>query len=106
MDKHKPYRYVPVRKFVEEFQNFHVGTRIKDELAEPYPREKSHPAALVKEKYTISKPELFRVTFDREVVLMKRNAIVSIVNVFQVFTHMCSLKILGHSLPTTAFYRQ
>lgn len=86
MDKRKPYRYVPVKKFAEEFQKFHVGTNIKDELAEPYPKEKSHPAALIKEKYTISKLELFRVTFEREVVLMKRNSIVAIVNVVEVYT--------------------
>ena len=72
---------------MEEFQKFHVGTQMKDELAVPYPREKSHPAALIKKKYTISKLEQFRVTFEREVLLMKRNAIVYIVNVFQVYPH-------------------
>lgn len=88
MDKRKPYRYVPVKKFVEEFRKFPVGTQIQDELAEPYPKEKCHPAALAKKNYTISKMELFRVTFHRELILMKRNAIVFIVNVFQVHIHV------------------
>lgn len=84
VDKRKPYRYVPVSKFVEHFQEFPVGTQIKDELSEPFPKEKSHPAALATKKYTISQLELLRITFDREFILMKRNAIVFIVNVFQV----------------------
>jgi len=88
VDKRKPYRYIPVKKFAESFQRFPVGTQIQDELAEPYPREKCHPAALAKKKYTISTLELFRVTFDRELILMKRNAIVFIVNVFQVCIHV------------------
>ena len=78
---------------MEEFQQFHVGTKLKDDLADPYPREKSHPAALAKKMYTISKMELFRATFNREVVLMKRNSIVFIVKAFQVhdvFAH-CNL---------------
>jgi ABC-type multidrug transport system permease subunit len=84
MDKRKPYRYFPVKKFVEEFQQFHVGIKLKDDLAEAYPREKSHPAALAKQKYTITKLALFRATFDRELVLMKRNSIVFFVKAFQI----------------------
>ncbi|KAG0587732.1 hypothetical protein KC19_2G187600 [Ceratodon purpureus] len=84
IDKRKPYRYVPVKKFKEEFQQFHVGTKLKDELADPYDRAKSHPSALAKQKFTISKLDLFRATFNREVVLMKRNSIVFFVKTFQI----------------------
>jgi len=53
-------------------------------MADPYPKEKSHPAALARQKYTISKLALFKATFNREIVLMKRNSIVFFVKAFQV----------------------
>lgn len=96
-DRRKPYRYVPVKFFAEEFQHFHVGTAIHDELAVPYPREKCHPAALAKEKYSISNSELFRATFDRELTLFKRNGIVAIIKAIQI--------TLGAFVSMTTFFR-
>lgn len=83
-DNYKPYRYVPVSFFAEEFQRFHVGVKLKDELAIPFPKEKSHPAALAKQKYAISNKELFLATFSRELTLNKRNSIVYIIKAIQV----------------------
>lgn len=97
MDKRKPYRYVPVKRFVEEFQNFRVGANLKEDLMVPYPKDKCHPAALSKQKFTISKLELFKATFNRELLLMKRNSIVFFVKGFQV--------TVGAFISMTVFFR-
>lgn len=83
-DKRKPYRYVPVKCFADEFQRFHVWLRMKDELGVAYHKERSHPAALAKETYSISNKELFWATFDRELTLLKRNGIVYIIKAIQI----------------------
>lgn len=77
-DRNRPYRYVPVKEFVDKFKHFHVGRRNADELTRPYPREKSHRAALSYSRYSVSKMELFKACFSREWLLMKRNSFVYI----------------------------
>ncbi|KAG9131354.1 hypothetical protein Leryth_006179 [Lithospermum erythrorhizon] len=42
----EPYHFIPVSEFAEAFQSFHVGRRLGDELATPFDKSKSHPAAL------------------------------------------------------------
>ncbi|CAH9112411.1 unnamed protein product [Cuscuta europaea] len=76
--KDKPYRFVTVGEFSEAFQSFHVGRKLGDELAIPFPRIKSHPAALTTKRYGVSKMELLKSCFSREVLLMKRNRILHI----------------------------
>ena len=83
-EKSKPYRFVPVKEFAEAFKRFHVGVKMYEELAFPFPKERSHPAALAVNKYSISKLELLKICFQRERVLQKRNAIVGIVKATQV----------------------
>ncbi|KAK4274401.1 hypothetical protein QN277_017626 [Acacia crassicarpa] len=73
-----PYSFVTVKDFVEDFQSFHIGQRLKDELANPFDRTKCHPAALTTKKYGVSKKELLRACFSREFLLMKRNSFVYI----------------------------
>ncbi|KAI5072441.1 hypothetical protein GOP47_0012547 [Adiantum capillus-veneris] len=77
-EKTKPYHYVPVKEFVNRFKRFHVGLRLADELSLPYPKEKSHRAALSFSTYSVSKKELFNACFAREWLLMKRNSFVYI----------------------------
>lgn len=77
-DKRKPYRYVPVKEFVDRFKHFHVGLQLADELSRPYPSNKSHKAALSFSTYSVSKKELFKACFSREWLLMKRNSFVYI----------------------------
>jgi hypothetical protein len=83
-----------VTRFAEEFQNFHVGIKMREELAVPFPKEKSHPAALAHKKYTISNRELFKASFTREVTLAKRHAVVYIVKAVQVSLFDCLSYIL------------
>ncbi|KAF3342097.1 pleiotropic drug resistance protein 3-like protein [Carex littledalei] len=74
----KPYRYVPVKKFAEAYKSFHVGRAMRNELAVPFDRSKSHPAALTTSKYGVSTKELLKAQIDREILLIKRNSFVYI----------------------------
>ncbi|KAK1376037.1 Pigment permease [Heracleum sosnowskyi] len=44
--KDEPYRFITAMEFSEAYQSFHVGLRLGDDLATPYDKNKSHPAAL------------------------------------------------------------
>ncbi|KAL0704242.1 hypothetical protein Bca4012_070667 [Brassica carinata] len=72
----KPGRFIRVREFAEAFQSFHVGRRMGDELAVPFDKKKSHPAALTTKKYGVGIKELVNTSFSREYLLMKRNSFV------------------------------
>ncbi|KAJ9688543.1 hypothetical protein PVL29_014280 [Vitis rotundifolia] len=70
----KPYSYVSINEFTEAFKAFHVGRAIQCELATPFNKARSHPAALTKSKYGTSKKELLKACLSREFILMKRNS--------------------------------
>ncbi|KAI5669463.1 hypothetical protein M9H77_19316 [Catharanthus roseus] len=71
-----PYEFVTAREFSDAFQSFHVGSKLGDELAVPFDKSKSHPAALNTKKYGVSKKELLKACLSREFLLMKRNSFV------------------------------
>jgi hypothetical protein len=50
--------------------------RQKLEMAHPYPKHRSHRAALTHEKYTATKKEIFKATFAKEITLMKTDTFV------------------------------
>ncbi|CAN0915029.1 Pleiotropic drug resistance protein 1 [Linum grandiflorum] len=81
----QPYRFVTTKEFAEAFKSFHVGRKIADELAVPYDRTKSHPAALATKKYGIGNKELLKASFSRELLLMKRNSFVYVFKLTQLF---------------------
>ncbi|RZC89025.1 hypothetical protein C5167_030719 [Papaver somniferum] len=81
--KDEPHNFIPVKDFAEAFQLFHVGRHLGDELATPFNKAKSHPAALTTKRYGISKKELLKAFTAREYLLMKRNSFVYIFNLFQ-----------------------
>ncbi|XP_041002180.1 pleiotropic drug resistance protein 1-like isoform X1 [Juglans microcarpa x Juglans regia] len=83
--KDEPYSFVTTQEFAEAFQSFHVGRRIGDELATPYDKTKSHPAALTTKKYGVSQKELIKASFSREYLLMKRNSFVYVFKLSQLF---------------------
>ncbi|XP_010553380.1 PREDICTED: ABC transporter G family member 39-like isoform X2 [Tarenaya hassleriana] len=82
--KDQPYRYVSVAEFVRGFNSFHIGQQIASELRIPYDKSKTHPAALVTEKYGISHWDLFKACFAREWLLMKRNSFVYVFKTIQI----------------------
>ncbi|CAL9023392.1 unnamed protein product [Prunus brigantina] len=79
----EPYRFITVKDFSEAFQSFSVGKRITEELAAPFDKTKSDPAALMTKKYGIRKVELLKACFSRELLLMKRNSFVYIFKLTQ-----------------------
>ncbi|KAF8365228.1 hypothetical protein HHK36_032760 [Tetracentron sinense] len=81
--KDEPYSFVSVKEFAKAFQSFHVGSKIGDELAIPFDKTKSHPAALTTKKYGVNKTELLKASISREFLLMKRNSFVYIFKVTQ-----------------------
>ncbi|KAG6550310.1 hypothetical protein Mapa_008271 [Marchantia paleacea] len=84
-DKHKPYEFVSVKEFAQIFKNHsEEGIMLKKELAVPYDRSKSHKAALVTERYSVSNMQLFKINFEKEFLLMKRNSFVYGFRIFQV----------------------
>ncbi|KAF8393290.1 hypothetical protein HHK36_021531 [Tetracentron sinense] len=79
----EPYSFVPVKEFAEAFQSFHVGRKVGDELAIPFDKTKSHPAALTTKKYGVNRIELLKACISRELLLMKRNSFVYIFKMTQ-----------------------
>ncbi|GJN18417.1 hypothetical protein PR202_gb05578 [Eleusine coracana subsp. coracana] len=79
----EPYRFVTVRDFVTAFKSFHTGRAIANEIAVPFDKSKSHPAALTTTRYGVSAKELLKANIDREILLMKRNSFVYIFRTFQ-----------------------
>nr|AGT28053.1 pleiotropic drug resistance transporter 1 [Panax ginseng] len=86
LHKDEPYRFITAREFAEAYQSFHVGLKMVDDLAIPFDKSKSHPAALTTEKYGVNKKELLKALTAREVLLMKRNSFVYIFKLFQLTT--------------------
>ncbi|KAI5315665.1 hypothetical protein L3X38_044841 [Prunus dulcis] len=82
-NRDEPYRFITVQEFVEAFQSFPVGGKIREELAAPLDKTKSHPAALTTKKYGVRKMELLKACFSRELLLMKRNSFVYIFKIIQ-----------------------
>ncbi|XP_076908406.1 pleiotropic drug resistance protein 1-like [Bidens hawaiensis] len=83
MRRDEPYRFVTSKEFAEAFQSSHVGRKIANDVATPFDKSKSHPAALTTEKYGLDSKELLKACTDREILLMKRNSFVYIFKLFQ-----------------------
>ncbi|XP_044495069.1 pleiotropic drug resistance protein 1-like isoform X1 [Mangifera indica] len=79
----EPYSFVTVKEFSEAFQSFHLGKKLKTELETPLDKSKSHPSVLPTKKYGVKRRELLKACFAREILLMKRNAFVHILNLIQ-----------------------
>ncbi|KAG6519908.1 ABC transporter G family member 42-like [Zingiber officinale] len=77
-DKQKPYRYISVSEFAQRFRRFHVGLRLENELSVPFDKARSHKAALVFSRKSVSYSELLKASFGKEWLLIKRNSFVYI----------------------------
>nr|CAD1817865.1 unnamed protein product [Ananas comosus var. bracteatus] len=84
VNRSQPYRYISVREFAQYFKSFHVGLQLAGELKIPYDKSKTHPAALVTEKYGIPTKELLKAVLARGWLLMKRNSFVYIFKTVQI----------------------
>ncbi|XP_073136046.1 pleiotropic drug resistance protein 1-like [Henckelia pumila] len=82
----EPYRFVAVSEFAEAFLSYTDGRKLGEELAVPYDKSKSHPAALTTKKFGVGQKELLKACTDRESLLMKRNSFVYYFKLFQLIT--------------------
>lgn len=83
-NKNQPYKFVSVSDFVQGFNSYHIGQQVASDLAIPYDKSRTHPSALVKEKYGISSLDLFKACFAREWLLMRRNSFVFVFKICQI----------------------
>ncbi|XP_076894183.1 ABC transporter G family member 29-like [Bidens hawaiensis] len=83
-DRNIPYKYISVSEFGQRFKSFHVGEKLQHELSVPYDKSQSHRAALVYKKYLVPKIELLKASWDKEVLLMKRNAPIYVFRTIQI----------------------
>jgi hypothetical protein len=111
-DRQRPYHFVSVRDFREAYQQFSIGAQMKEELAVTFPKEKNHKAALTTEKYSASKMDLLKANYDKQWLLMKRNAVVYIFMILQVFNSfflvftfsLYNNVLYSQKLPTLLYY--
>jgi hypothetical protein len=79
-----PYRFVPAEDFAAGFKSFHAGRALADEMAVPFDKSKSHPAALTATRYGVTVKELLKTNIAREILLIKRNSFVYLFRISQV----------------------
>lgn len=84
MENDRAYTFVTVEEFAEAFQSFHVGKRLKINLATPFDKSRSNPTLLTTKIYGVKKMELLKACFSKELLLMKRNSFVYIFKLVQV----------------------
>ncbi|KAJ3686419.1 hypothetical protein LUZ61_015583 [Rhynchospora tenuis] len=95
--KQKPYRYIPVSEFAQRFKRFHVGLQLENQLSVPFEKERSHRAALVFSRKSVSTSELLKTSFAKEWLLIKRNSFVYIFKTVQI--------IIVAAIASTVFVR-
>ncbi|EYU45829.1 hypothetical protein MIMGU_mgv1a019588mg [Erythranthe guttata] len=84
-DRSSPYRHISVAEFAAKFKRFHAGLRLENELSVPYPKPRSHKAALVYKTNAVPNTELLRANFAKEWLLIKRNSFVYVFKTVQIF---------------------
>ncbi|KAM3193834.1 hypothetical protein ACQJBY_070459 [Aegilops geniculata] len=77
------YNFVTVNQFCDKFQASQSGQNLAEELSKPYDESKGHKNALSFSIYSLSKWDLLKACFARELLLMKRNAFIHITKATQ-----------------------
>lgn len=100
-DHSKPYGFVSVREIAEAFRNSRFGSHMESLQAQPYDKSKCHTSALARNKFAVSKWEMTKACFQREILLIKRHSFLYIFRTFQVFLirygdYTCSLNSFSH----------
>ena len=66
----QPYKHVPVKEIAEAFKSWKVGKANEQYMATPYPKERSHPAALVTTPYALKMLPELKALMRREITLI------------------------------------
>ncbi|XP_077238697.1 pleiotropic drug resistance 3 isoform X4 [Tasmannia lanceolata] len=83
-DRSKPYVFIPVSKIAEAFRESEYGRSLNSSLSIPYEKTKDLPYILAGSKFAVSKWELLRVCFSREILLISRHRFLYIFRTCQV----------------------
>ncbi|XP_061347196.1 ABC transporter G family member 31-like isoform X2 [Gastrolobium bilobum] len=83
-DPSKPYQFVPVSEIAEAFRNSRFGRYMESMQAHPYDKSRCHPSALARNKFAVSKWEITKACFAREVLLIRRHSFLYIFRTIQV----------------------
>ncbi|XP_047047902.1 ABC transporter G family member 41-like [Lolium rigidum] len=78
------YNFVTVDQFCDKFKASPSGQNLVEELLKPYDESKGHKDALSFNIYSLSKMDLLKACFARELLLMKRNAFLHITKTIQI----------------------
>uniref|UniRef100_A0A0E0MIJ3 ABC transporter domain-containing protein n=1 Tax=Oryza punctata TaxID=4537 RepID=A0A0E0MIJ3_ORYPU len=77
------YNFVTVDHFCEKFKASQVGQNLVEELANPFDKSEGHNNALSLNVYSLTKWDLLKACFAREILLMRRNAFIYITKAVQ-----------------------
>ncbi|OEL19703.1 ABC transporter G family member 41 [Dichanthelium oligosanthes] len=77
------YSFVTVDQFCDKFRESQIGQNLAGEISKAYEKSKGHTNALSYSIYSLSKWELLKACFARELLLMKRNAFIYITKTVQ-----------------------
>ncbi|KAL6653393.1 hypothetical protein ACP70R_008971 [Stipagrostis hirtigluma subsp. patula] len=77
------YNFVTIDQFCDKFKASQVGQNLAEELSKPYDKSEGHNNALSYNIYSLSKWELLKACFARELLLIKRNAFIYITKAVQ-----------------------
>lgn len=79
----RPYRYIPPGKFVEAFRSYQIGKSLSEDLEVPFDKRYNHPAALSISRFGVKRSELFKISFDWQKLLIKRNSFIYVFKFIQ-----------------------
>ncbi|KAF2304583.1 hypothetical protein GH714_034054 [Hevea brasiliensis] len=85
----RPYRYMPPGKFVQAFRAYQTGKSLYEELEVPFDKRYNHPAALSISRFGVKQSELFKISFNWQKLLMKRNSFLC----FQIYSAL--FRVIG-----------
>ncbi|CAL5090732.1 unnamed protein product [Urochloa decumbens] len=77
------YNFVTVDQFCDKFRVSQIGQNLAGEISTPYDKSEGHKNALSYSMYSLSKLELLKACFARELLLMKRNAFIHVTKTIQ-----------------------
>ncbi|RDX89206.1 ABC transporter G family member 31, partial [Mucuna pruriens] len=83
-DPSKPYEFVSVPEIAQAFRNSKYGRYMESMHTHPYDKSKCHPSALARNKYAVSKWDIVKACFAREVLLIRRHSFLYIFRTCQV----------------------
>ncbi|KAK9161847.1 hypothetical protein Syun_008188 [Stephania yunnanensis] len=75
----EPYSYISVDQFSKKFKSYQIGKELDDELSVPYDKLQCPKYSLCFRKYSLTKWELLKACLKREILLMRRNSFVYVI---------------------------